>query len=371
MSLARQTPPETNETVSSNPHLFTDAHFDGLNRTNGYMMVRFRIMFRLLSSGKLSLRKIFNAVYSYIAYFLRLKTAAKSPFLINFELWNDCNEACVFCRSARGEIYNTNPADKNPVAKGKLPLDVYKSIIDQASPYMLLSVPYVNGEPLLSKDVYAAIQHATDKKVGTLIATNGMILNEANSQKLLDAGLDFLKIHISGFTQDIHKIQHRKGNVETIKRNIEKFVELNHKGKHGTIVMLDYIKYNHNTHEIAAAADFAERLGIMFNLRPGNPRGMEDTESPQGSKPLPVDVPCDWLWTVLTVDWNTNVYPCCDHVTWSNAPAYEQFQAGVSDILKVWNGEKAQAMRTIHATKGRKPLPICAECPRQGVTFKW
>lgn len=352
-------------------HPFVDAHFDGMNRTNSYLGVRAKILLRLLTSGKLSVRKVVNAVLSYVTYFLRSKTAARSPFLINFELWNDCNEACVFCRSARGEIYNTNPADKAPVAKGKLPFEVYSSVIDQAAPYLLLSVPYVNGEPLLSKDVYRAIQHATDRKVGTLIATNGMILNEVNSQKLLDAGLDFLKIHISGFTQDIHKIQHRKGNVETIKKNIEKFVELNNKGRHGTIVMLDYIRYNHNQHEIEAAAEFAARLGIMFNLRPGNPRGMEDSERSQVQKTLPTHVPCDWLWTVLTVDWNTNVYPCCDHVTWSDAPAYEKFEAGISDILKVWNGPNAQKMREIHSTQGRKPLPICAECPRQGVTFKW
>ncbi len=370
MGLLKQKP-DLDPRLPTAQHPFVDAHFDGLNRTNSYMGVRMRIMLRLLLTGKLSVRKIVNTVYCYVSYFLRLKVAAKSPFLINFELWNDCNEACVFCRSSRGDIYNTNPANSAPMAKGKLPLDVYQTIIDQTAPYLLLSVPYVNGEPLLSKDVYAAIQHATNRKVGTLIATNGMILNEANSKKLLDAGLDFLKIHISGFTQDIHKIQHRKGNVETIKKNIEKFVELNHQSGKGTIVMLDFIKYNHNLHEIEEAAAFAARLGIMFNLRPGNPRGMESTEAPQGNKPLPVDVPCDWLWTVLTVDWNTNVYPCCDHVTWSDAPAYEQFNVGISDILKVWNGEKAQTMRTIHATQGRKPLPICAECPRQGVAFKW
>ena len=342
-----------------------------LNRTNNYLVLRMRILFRMFRVGKLTLPKVWNATYCYIAYFLRRERSAATPFLINFELWNDCNEACVFCRSARGEIYNTNPEGKAPMEKGKLPMEVYKDVIEQTHKTLMMSVPYINGEPLLSKDVYESISFATERKTATMIATNGMILNAANSEKLLKAGLDFLKIHISGFTQDVHSIQHRKGNVETIKRNIEKFVELNQAGGYGTLVMLDFIKYNHNLHEIETAREFADRLGIMFNLRPGNPRGMEDSEGPQGNKDLPVNQACDWLWTVLTVDWNKKVFPCCDHVTWSDAPAYETFTTGVTNMKQLWNGDKARNMRKIHSTQGRKPLPVCAECPRQGVTFKW
>jgi MoaA/NifB/PqqE/SkfB family radical SAM enzyme len=204
-----------------------------------------------------------------------------------------------------------------------------------------------------------------------MIATNGMILNEENSKKLLAAGLDLIKIHISGFSQEIHSIQHRKGDVEIIKKNIRKFVELDHLGNHETIIMLDFIKYRHNAHEIEQAREFAAELGILFNLRPGNPRGMEDTEAVQSTKALPVAIPCDWLWTVLTVDWNKRIYPCCDHVVWSDAPAYDEHQVGETQIGELWNGPNARKMRRIHAIQGRTPLPICAECPRQGVTFKW
>ena len=75
-------------------------------------------------------------------------------------------------------------------------------------------IPYVNGEPLMHKDIYEAIDYANKNKLLTLIASNGILLNNNNSERLIDAGLDFLKVHISGFSNSIHQIQHRKGNVD-------------------------------------------------------------------------------------------------------------------------------------------------------------
>ena len=87
-------------------------------------------------------------------------------------------------------------------------------------------IPYVNGEPLMYKDIYEAIKYANQKKLLTLIASNGILLNNNNSEKLVDAGLDFIKVHISGFTNQVHQIQHRKGNVDGRLRSFA-----SHKGK--------------------------------------------------------------------------------------------------------------------------------------------
>ena len=81
----------------------------------------------------------------------------------------------------------------------------------------------------LSKNLYKAVKYASSNNVATLIASNGIILNKDNSNKILDSGLDVLKVHISGFTKEIHQIEHRKGDVELIKRNLEYISELNYK----------------------------------------------------------------------------------------------------------------------------------------------
>ena len=121
-------------------------------------------------------------------------------------------------------------------------------------------IPYVNGEPLMYKGIYQAIDYTSNKKLLSLIASNGILLNENNSKKLIEAGLDFLKVHISGFTNKIHQIQHRKGNVDLILKNLETIYEFKKIYKSNTIVMLDYILYEHNKHELDMARNFLKKI---------------------------------------------------------------------------------------------------------------
>ena len=177
--------------------LIRDNELSMSNITNKYTGLRTLIVIRLLLGGKLSVLKIWNAVVCYASLFLRRTKSGKSPFLINFELWNECNESCVFCRSESDDIFDCNPDGVGaPIPKGKLDYQSYLKILDSFANRLMMAIPYINGEPLMSKDIYKAIQAATDRKIGTLIASNGILLNEANSRKLLASGLDLLKVQI-------------------------------------------------------------------------------------------------------------------------------------------------------------------------------
>ena len=236
-------------------------------KINKYYFLRFLIFLNLLRKRKISFKKLTNLLKTQASYYLKSTSAGNSPVMMNFELWNECNESCVFCRSNVGEIYNVNPLSKEKINKGKLDIEVYEKIIDELKEYLVLSIPYINGEPFLSKNLYRAVDYASKNNVGTLIASNGIIINDRNAKKILDSGLDFLKVHISGFSQNVHSIEHRKGNVEIIKKNLENISKLNLNGKYNCLIMLDYIHYKHNNHEIEIAKKFAEENNLIFNLR--------------------------------------------------------------------------------------------------------
>ena len=128
MGLRQQKPTDESASASSpaTQHPFVDAHFDGLNRTNNYMGVRMRIMLRLLTTGKLSLRKIVNTVYCYVSYFLRLKTAAKSPFLINFDFGMIATKLACFAEAHGAKFTIPIPPKKagrqGQTSTGRLPI---------------------------------------------------------------------------------------------------------------------------------------------------------------------------------------------------------------------------------------------------------
>jgi len=344
-----------------------------INNKSRYFLLQLRIFLNIFSKGKISFKKIINAAYCFIAYFLKLPRSAKYPFMINFELWNECNSNCVFCRTVDGQIYNQNPRSVVPIAKGKMPLEIYEGIIRQVKDYILMAVLYINGEPLIYPDIFKAIKFASDNKVPTLIATNGILLNEGNARKLLSSGLDFIKIAVSGFTQGTYKMQHRFGDIEKIKSNLESISKINIAGNYNCLIVLDYIYYYYNKHELNLFRSFCKKHGIIFNVRMGNLNGMED-KKPELSKESNSSVDsnmCDWIWKVLSVDWNGDIFPCCDFVVWGGAKSYATYISGSTDLAKVWNSTEAQSFRKIHAKQGKKVLDICARCLRHGTAFKY
>ena len=348
---------------------------------NRYILLRMKIALSILFKGKVSLKKLFNAAHSWFTQNFRIAKASKFPFMINFELWNECNAQCTFCRTEEGDIFDLNPAneEKAPIPKGKMSLDMYKDIIEQSKDHVLIAVLYVNGEPLMYTDLYKAIKFTSDRKVATLISTNGELLTEKNIQKLLDSGLDFIKIAISGFSQDVFTIQHRGCHIEKIKENLKNLARLRDEGGHKILVMLDYIYYEYNSHEYPLALELGQELGFMVSRRPGNLNklseehpGLAVHEKPQEeTQDLPVKDLCDWPWKVMTVNWDGGIYPCCDYVVWGDQKPNATYEVGTSNVEEIWNGSTVIDNRMVHLTKGRGGYDICSKCTRKGTSFKF
>ena len=308
-----------------------------------------------------------------IGYHLNLTKSAPSPFILSLELWNECNAGCLFCRDKKGRIYDINPQSTGgSISKGKMPSETAIDIIKQLKDDVLIAVLYTNGEPLLYKDLAKVTQAATDHKVATMIASNGLLFTEENAKAILDAGIDFIKIQLSGFTQDIYSIQIRYGEIEHLKENIRMLARLNKEGNYKTLILVDFILYNYNRHQVDLVSQFCDELNVMMNIRPGNPKGgLEDKEPALPHDPLPLKISCDWLWKGMQVNWNGEILQCCEAVVWGNAPAYDTFKLGHTDVKRVWNGQAAMNLRKRISTKGRGDIPLCAKCTRQGVCFKW
>ena len=170
-------------------------------KNSSYIRLRFKIVLMLLVKRKLSIKKVINAIGCYLSYYLKSAKSARFPFTISFELSNECNANCIFCRTERGEIYNQNPVGTTFIEKGSMPFELFTQIIDEAKEYLLMAVLYVNGEPLVYKRLYDAVAYASRNNVATMIATNGILLTENNIDRLLRSGIDFIKIAVSGFTQ--------------------------------------------------------------------------------------------------------------------------------------------------------------------------
>ncbi len=342
-------------------------------KRNPYNYLQFKLFLRVLREGKISFRKLLNVLLCDLAYVMKWKKGSPAPYILTLELWNECNAGCLFCRDKKGKIHDLNPSGTGFIPKGQMSPDVAMDIISQLKNDILIAVLYTNGEPLLYKDLPKVIQHATDNGVATVIASNGLLFTQENARAILEAGIDFIKIQLSGFTQDIYGIQIRYGEVEHLKENIRMLAGLNREGRYRAIIMIDYILYNYNRHQLPLVRKFCEDLDLMMNIRPGNSfGGLENLEPPLLPKSmLPLKISCDYLWKVMQVNFNGDILPCCEAVLWSDSKPYESFQAGRTNVFDVWRGAAAQAIRETMRTKGRSGAAICAQCTRQGTCFKW
>ena len=339
---------------------------------NTYYGLRFHLLLGMWKSGKISLRKVWNAGLCFAAYAFRSRRSARYPFAINMDLGNECNANCRFCRTERGAIYNQNPREpEEPICKGKMPLDVAKDIVAQAADRLLLIILYVNGEPLLYRGLCEVIRAATDRGLASMIATNGLLLNEENIRNLLEARIDFIKVAISGFHQETYSKQVRFGQVEKVKEQVARLARMRREGGYNTLLLLDFMLYDYNAHELDDVRRFCAEHSLLLNIRRGNPKGVEGGVAPAAdAEPLP-SVPCDFLWKMMTINWNGDLFPCCDCVVWSGVKPFSRYQAGVTNLAEIWNGPEYKAWRVAHRTKGRASIPICSKCSRIGTAFKY
>ena len=183
---------------------------------NQYFKVQVKLLIRAISTGKFSFRKLWNVFLCDMAYLFKITKGSSAPYILSLEPWNECNAGCLFCRDKKGKIHDLNPLGGG-VIKGKMPAEMAMDIIGQLKDDIMFAVLYTNGEPFLYQDLATVIKFATDNRVSTVIASNGLLMNEQNARGVLEAGLDLIKIQLSGFTQDIYSIQIRYGEVEKLK----------------------------------------------------------------------------------------------------------------------------------------------------------
>ena len=338
-----------------------------------YFSLHVRLAFLLIRKRKISVFKLINFFVLKFYRFFKIVSFKNGPIMVNFELWNECNEACLFCRSQSGLIYRAD-SETGEVQKGKARYEDIAAVVSTFKKSLIVCVPYVNGEPLISPILPAVLDLLKTQKIASVIASNGISLSSKNARQLLDNDLDLLKVHISGVSKEIHQIQHRTGDPEKILKNLSNFQNENRRRGSPVIVVLDYILYNHNRHELSQAKAFCSENGILLNVRPGNNKGLEETEVSN----IKVDlsnlnkVPCDYVWEAFTLDWNKRVLPCCDFVTWVDQPALvEDISSPAIDIQEEWRNGSFADFRAQLRDSGRNSNPVCRDCPKVGLGFKF
>jgi pyruvate-formate lyase-activating enzyme len=337
--------------------------------------MHFKFFLRLLSQGKVSPSKIFNTIANVVQFSRRRVVPGTVPTVVELNMTNRCNIRCVTCRHTEEEIIPwadvEHPAEKrtSSIAVGTMHSRLLEKITaDEAIHSVLLWKLYGSGESIMNPDIYGTIRRLTENRAATILSTNGMALTRENVRKLMNSGLDLLKIAVSGFSQGVYSKYHRGGDIERILNNLRTLEALRRDAASSMVVVVDYLMFEHNRHEVAPMRAFCKETGLDMMVREASLMKQADAGISATSAILQSPRCCDWIWKMMTFDWDGTVRPCCWYF-FSEHPEDLGIYEAPNTIRSIWNSDRFAHYRRVHAQQGRSAFAVCRDCYQHGLNF--
>ena len=274
----------------------------------------------------------------------------KSPLSLQIEPTNYCNVDCVCC-----------PASRSSRPRGRMDIDLFHSIIDDASQIGVKRVRlFLHGEPLLHPQIVEMIHYAKSNNLSVHLRTNGMLFNKEKIEAVLGSGVnrgDHITFSILGYSRKVHERIMRRGNHDRIVKNIFDFLELRSEHQvNGPVIETIFYTMPENQHEEEQYLNYWR--GIVDHARLGGRISESFSEYKRGGNIAPREQTCTNIWERMTVFWNGDVTICCEDVDgdWviGNLKRHS--------IVETWNCEQLLAIRRIHREKRFQEFPFCRNC---------
>ena len=313
---------------------------------------------------KLILQKKFGQRYlnyrkKYSDYLNKKKTEKTLDYPISaiLELVNRCNLECKMCyQGFRNDMekYTLKEVDLQNLFR-----EFKKNKLDA----LLLST----SEPLLYKKFPWIIKLAEEAEIMDIfLFTNGILLNEKNSEIILNSNLTRLFISIDALTEKTYdkvRIPTNKKILNTnrlnkLEQNVKNFIKKrNQLNRILPIVRVSFIMLEDNKHEVDGFVRKWEKIVDSVEIQKENSMNFYEDINHIENNNFKLDTyNCNEPWGQVTIHADGTVGPCCNTVG-RNTPIGNIRE---TSLKKIWNGEKMKKIR--EGFLNNKPNKICQLC---------
>lgn len=298
----------------------------------------------------------------------------KKPFTLLIEPSNYCNFHCISCfQSIKADNYLKQH-------RGLMTLDMYQTILNQFREWegdkLKVLKLSLYGEPFTNPQFCEMLKLAKEADIAERIetTTNASLITEEVAEKLVEYGIDYIRVSIYGGNQKRYEEVTNTANVDmgAIYNNLGRIQELKKEKKLSkpfvSAKMLDtftaeneeflekfsnvadevYIDKPHNW----IAHEEKSFIGSLYKKEQEDAlkKDLEETVSERIACPMP--------FTTLAVRCDGEVSPCC--VDWVGG-------TNLGNILKenikdIWNGEAMYQFRKMQLENRRKENISCRNC---------
>ncbi len=319
---------------------------------------------------KLSLKKLSNAIKVFASYhyskIVKKNKQAGLPLSLNFEPTTSCNLRCPECPSGLRSF--TRPT-------GMLEKKFFQKIIDELSDTLIYLTFYFQGEPYLNPDFLDMVKYASNKNIYTFTSTNAHYLDDENSRKTIESGLDKLIISIDGTTQEVYEQYRVGGKLDKVLEGTKNIIKWKKQLKSKTpYIVFQFLVVKPNEHQIEEAKRLTKELGadeIKFktaqinefengsNLIPDNIEYSRYKKNADGTYRIKNKLlnHCWRMWSGCVITWDGKVVPCC----FDKDAQHRLGDVQQTSFKDIWYSNAYNTFRS-SVLKSRKEIDICKNC---------
>ncbi len=284
----------------------------------------------------------------------------KIPFSLRIENTNFCNGQCFMC-----------PYPNMKRQKGTMNRQLYQKIINQAEK---LNIIYINlhnfGEPLIDKDFIWKVKYAKKHHISRISTnTNGSLLTQSLSQKIISSGLDELYISLDAATQTTYQKIRIGLPYQKVIKNLKYLIKLKKKLKSDKPkIILDFLKFDLNHQEtskfIQKWSKQVDHVCISQIHDWANQKKLNTGMSFQNYVEFS-HTPCRLPFTEMLINWDGTVSLCCQDIDGQVILGNLNQQS----LTHIWQNKKYQNIRQSHLNLQTQKLKLCQNCKLR--TFWW
>lgn len=180
------------------------------------------------------------------------------PDVVQINFTFDCNLRCKMCR-----MYEQKEFLKGSGRQIEIDPQTLKKLIRDTKELGTKAVLFIGGEPFLKSGLLGLIAYARDIGLGTVVVTNGVLLNGEIINGCFDAGLDWLSISIDAASENVFSRIRGAGVLDKITHNLRLLAELKkNRGKVFPKVVAVCTIMNDNLEGLSDVVRLSKDLGI-------------------------------------------------------------------------------------------------------------
>ena len=305
----------------------------------------------------------------------RSTEAERFPEMLLLAISSPCNLRCKNCPmtylpSIRDTFNHKNEKELflNPAYYKKFTDECIKYQTDTFKPRIRISG---YGEPLLHKNIVDMISYSCLKGIKTSLITNGQLLDESISRKLLGVGIESIEISVDAHEKHLYESMRIKGNFAKLKDNIKNLVKIRNElqPRKETILIGSIVKTPDNVDLIDEIKKYWLKLGLdHISIRKFLTWGIETLKSKQDkiaeTTYMHGDAPCPCPYERILID-PAGWIRLCPYDDQKLIPDFGHLSN--TTIAEVWTGDRFKKIRACHSEifnhkKSEQDAPLCANC---------